>query len=143
MCKLPTAGMCVNMCKLPTQKFFTETFGLPLTSALPGPAFRPPACLPTRPPPYLPAPYGLPWHRVHPPKHLPGCPGSSWGHCPGTGGSQALATRWLGLRSCSHPNVRVLSWELVVNHGLAVPPSPLSLLTARWMPPPSPCCGLQ
>lgn len=24
-------GMCVNMCKLPTQKFFTETFGLPLT----------------------------------------------------------------------------------------------------------------
>ncbi|PSC73082.1 beta-carotene isomerase chloroplastic-like [Micractinium conductrix] len=24
-------GMCTNMCKLPTQKFFTETFGLPLT----------------------------------------------------------------------------------------------------------------
>jgi len=24
-------GMCVNMCKVPTQKFFTETFGLPLT----------------------------------------------------------------------------------------------------------------
>eukprot|EP01025_Chloroclados_australasicus_P057345 TRINITY_DN7144_c1_g2_i3.p3 TRINITY_DN7144_c1_g2~~TRINITY_DN7144_c1_g2_i3.p3 ORF type:complete len:121 (-),score=9.01 TRINITY_DN7144_c1_g2_i3:470-832(-) len=24
-------GMCVNMCKLPTQKFFTEDFGLPLT----------------------------------------------------------------------------------------------------------------
>lgn len=24
-------GCCVNMCKLPTQKFFTETFGLPLT----------------------------------------------------------------------------------------------------------------
>jgi hypothetical protein len=24
-------GMCVNMCKLPTQKFFTEQFGIPLT----------------------------------------------------------------------------------------------------------------
>ena len=24
-------GMCVNMCKIPTQKFFTDTFGLPLT----------------------------------------------------------------------------------------------------------------
>jgi len=24
-------GMCCNMCKVPTQKFFTETFGLPLT----------------------------------------------------------------------------------------------------------------
>ncbi len=24
-------GMCVNMCKLPTQKFFTESFGIPLT----------------------------------------------------------------------------------------------------------------
>jgi hypothetical protein len=24
-------GMCVNMCKLPTQKFFTEDFGIPLT----------------------------------------------------------------------------------------------------------------
>jgi Beta-carotene isomerase D27-like, C-terminal len=24
-------GMCVNMCKLPTQKFFTEEFGIPLT----------------------------------------------------------------------------------------------------------------
>eukprot|EP00887_Chlorella_sp_A99_P003435 scaffold7.g3435.t1 len=24
-------GMCVNMCKIPTQRFFTETFGLPLT----------------------------------------------------------------------------------------------------------------
>jgi len=24
-------GMCTNMCKIPTQKFFTETFGLPLT----------------------------------------------------------------------------------------------------------------
>jgi hypothetical protein len=24
-------GMCTNMCKLPTQQFFTETFGLPLT----------------------------------------------------------------------------------------------------------------
>lgn len=24
-------GMCGNMCKLPTQKFFTETFGIPLT----------------------------------------------------------------------------------------------------------------
>ncbi|GAB4815549.1 hypothetical protein N2152v2_002595 [Parachlorella kessleri] len=24
-------GLCVNLCKLPTQKFFTETFGLPLT----------------------------------------------------------------------------------------------------------------
>eukprot|EP01023_Acetabularia_acetabulum_P059840 TRINITY_DN7194_c0_g1_i2.p1 TRINITY_DN7194_c0_g1~~TRINITY_DN7194_c0_g1_i2.p1 ORF type:complete len:279 (-),score=24.17 TRINITY_DN7194_c0_g1_i2:375-1211(-) len=24
-------GMCVNMCKLPTQKFFTDDFGLPLT----------------------------------------------------------------------------------------------------------------
>ncbi len=25
------AGMCVNMCKLPTQAFFTEKFGIPLT----------------------------------------------------------------------------------------------------------------
>jgi hypothetical protein len=24
-------GMCINMCKLPTQKFFTEEFGIPLT----------------------------------------------------------------------------------------------------------------
>ncbi|KAL4546208.1 hypothetical protein Ndes2526B_g05299 [Nannochloris sp. 'desiccata'] len=24
-------GMCINMCKVPTQKFFTDTFGLPLT----------------------------------------------------------------------------------------------------------------
>ncbi|BAQ66849.1 DUF4033 domain-containing protein [Geminocystis sp. NIES-3709] len=24
-------GMCINMCKLPTQKFFTESFGIPLT----------------------------------------------------------------------------------------------------------------
>jgi hypothetical protein len=24
-------GMCINMCKLPTQKFFTEGFGIPLT----------------------------------------------------------------------------------------------------------------
>jgi hypothetical protein len=24
-------GMCVNMCKLPTQRFFTEDFGIPLT----------------------------------------------------------------------------------------------------------------
>ena len=24
-------GMCVNMCKIPTQRFFTDTFGLPLT----------------------------------------------------------------------------------------------------------------
>jgi hypothetical protein len=24
-------GMCINMCKLPTQKFFTEDFGIPLT----------------------------------------------------------------------------------------------------------------
>ncbi|DBA78089.1 TPA: hypothetical protein ACH3X2_008062 [Trebouxia sp. C0005] len=24
-------GMCINMCKIPTQTFFTETFGLPLT----------------------------------------------------------------------------------------------------------------
>ena len=24
-------GMCINMCKLPTQKFFTQDFGLPLT----------------------------------------------------------------------------------------------------------------
>lgn len=24
-------GMCVNLCKLPTQKFFTEQFGIPLT----------------------------------------------------------------------------------------------------------------
>lgn len=24
-------GMCTNMCKIPTQRFFTETFGLPLT----------------------------------------------------------------------------------------------------------------
>lgn len=24
-------GMCTNMCKLPTQRFFTDTFGLPLT----------------------------------------------------------------------------------------------------------------
>lgn len=24
-------GMCVNMCKLPTQKFFTESFGIPVT----------------------------------------------------------------------------------------------------------------
>lgn len=24
-------GMCVNMCKLPTQDFFTDQFGLPLT----------------------------------------------------------------------------------------------------------------
>ena len=24
-------GMCVNMCKLPTQQFFTEKFGIPLT----------------------------------------------------------------------------------------------------------------
>ena len=24
-------GMCVNMCKLPTQSFFTEKFGIPLT----------------------------------------------------------------------------------------------------------------
>lgn len=24
-------GMCTNMCKIPTQKFFTDTFGLPLT----------------------------------------------------------------------------------------------------------------
>lgn len=27
----PLLSVCVNMCKLPTQKFFTETFGLPLT----------------------------------------------------------------------------------------------------------------
>ena len=24
-------GMCINMCKLPTQKFFTDSFGIPLT----------------------------------------------------------------------------------------------------------------
>ena len=24
-------GMCINMCKIPTQKFFTESFGIPLT----------------------------------------------------------------------------------------------------------------
>jgi Beta-carotene isomerase D27-like, C-terminal len=24
-------GMCINMCKLPTQKFFAEDFGIPLT----------------------------------------------------------------------------------------------------------------
>jgi hypothetical protein len=24
-------GMCVNMCKIPTQSFFTDEFGLPLT----------------------------------------------------------------------------------------------------------------
>ncbi|BAQ59667.1 hypothetical protein GM3708_72 [Geminocystis sp. NIES-3708] len=24
-------GMCINMCKMPTQKFFTESFGIPLT----------------------------------------------------------------------------------------------------------------
>jgi hypothetical protein len=24
-------GMCINMCKLPTQKFFTDGFGIPLT----------------------------------------------------------------------------------------------------------------
>jgi hypothetical protein len=24
-------GMCINMCKLPTQEFFTQGFGIPLT----------------------------------------------------------------------------------------------------------------
>lgn len=47
-------GMCTNMCKLPTQRFFTDTFG-----AQHCPLAFPPACPPLRPPGILAA-----WRRL-------------------------------------------------------------------------------